>query len=87
MEASILDISSPMDTLEKAELTVSIRHIAIFSKSGMPIYNSEVPDTAGRKTRRMDAASLFRLPKNTLSTWKKTKKISSNRMKEVLGLK
>ena len=41
-----------MDTLEKAELTTSIRHIAIFSKSGIPIYNSKVPDTAGRKMRR-----------------------------------
>ena len=26
-------------------------HIAIFLKSGIPIYNSEVPHTAGRKTR------------------------------------
>ena len=41
-----------MDTLEKTELTASIRHIAIFLKSGIPIYNSEVPDTAGRNTRR-----------------------------------
>ena len=41
-----------MDTLEKPELTASIRHIAIFLKSGKPIYNSGVPDTAGRKTRR-----------------------------------
>ena len=41
-----------MDTLEKAGLTASIRHIAILLKSEIPIYNSEVPDTAGRKTRR-----------------------------------
>ena len=41
-----------MNTFEKAELTTSIRHIAIFLKSGTPIYNSEVPDTASRKTRR-----------------------------------
>ena len=33
-----------MNILEKAELTAS--------KSGIPFYNSEVPDTAGRKTRR-----------------------------------
>ena len=39
-----------MDTLEKAELTVSIRHIPRFLKSGKPIYNSEVPETADRKT-------------------------------------
>ena len=38
-----------MDTLEKAELTASIRHIAIFLKSRIPIYNFEVPDRAGRK--------------------------------------
>ena len=42
-----------MDTLEKAELNASIRHIAKFLKSGIPIYNSEVLDTAGRKTRRV----------------------------------
>ena len=46
------DISSYLDTLEKDELTVSIRHIVTFLKSGIPIYNSEVPDTAGRKTAR-----------------------------------
>ena len=40
-----------MDTLEKAELTASIRHIERFLKSRIPIYNSEAPDTAGRKTR------------------------------------
>ena len=44
--------NSYMDSLEKAELTASIRHIAKFLKSGIPIYNSEVPDMAGRKTRR-----------------------------------
>ena len=41
-----------MDTLEKAELTASIRHVERFLKSGILIYISEVPDTAGRKTRR-----------------------------------
>ena len=43
-------INSYMDTLEKVELTTSTGHIAIFLKSGIPIYNSEVPDTTGRKT-------------------------------------
>ena len=38
-----------MDTLEKAEFTPSIRHIVIFLKSGIPIYNSEISDMAGRK--------------------------------------
>ena len=46
------DINSYMDILEKAEFSASIRHIARFLKSGIPIYNSEVPDMAGIKTRR-----------------------------------
>ena len=41
-----------MNTLEKAELTTSIRHIARFVKSRMPIYNFNLPGTAGRKARR-----------------------------------
>ena len=41
-----------MDTLEKAKLTDSMRHIARLLKSGIPIYNSTVPDMAGRKARR-----------------------------------
>ena len=47
-----VDINSYMDTLEKAELTVLIRHIVRLVKSGIPIYNSEVLDTADRKARR-----------------------------------
>ena len=39
-----------MNTLEKTELTASVHHIAIFLKSGIPIYNTENPDTPGRKT-------------------------------------
>ena len=41
-----------MDTSEKAELTASIRHITIFLKLGIPIYNSGFRDTTSRKTRR-----------------------------------
>ena len=44
--------SSYIDTLEEAELTSSIIQIARFLKSEIPIFNSEVPDTAGSKTRR-----------------------------------
>ena len=44
-----------MYTLEKAELFASIRHIRRFLKSGIPIYNSEVPDTAGRKGEEEEA--------------------------------
>ena len=38
--------------LEKGELSASINHIVRFLKSAIPICNSEIPDTAGRKTRR-----------------------------------
>ena len=38
-----------MSTLEKYELTALARCIERFPKSGIPIYISEVPDTAGRK--------------------------------------
>ena len=41
-----------MDTLERAKITASIRLTARFLKSGIQIYNSEVPDTTGIKTRR-----------------------------------
>ena len=43
-------INSDIDTLGKAKLAASICHIARFLKSGIPIYNSEVPDTTGTKT-------------------------------------
>ena len=42
-----------MNTLEKDEFSASVRHIERFSKSGIPIYNSKVPDMACRRTRRM----------------------------------
>ena len=45
-------IESYMDTLERAKITASIRLTARFLKSGIKIYNSEVPDTTGIKTRR-----------------------------------
>ena len=41
-----------MSTSERAELTASIPHIETFSESGIPIYNSEDPHTAGKKIRR-----------------------------------
>ena len=44
-------INSNMGTLEKAEVTTSIRHIGRFLKSGIPIQNSEVQDTASRKSK------------------------------------
>ena len=58
-----------MNILEKAELTASICHIDRFLKSGMPIYNSEVSDTAGRKTRSrtQGIAKRFAFYANTIS--------------------
>ena len=41
-----------MDALEKFELIALIHHMGIFLKLRIPIYNSEVPDAADRKTRR-----------------------------------
>ena len=41
-----------MDTLKKAELTALMCYIERCLKSRIPIYNSEVPDTAGKKTTR-----------------------------------
>ena len=43
-------ICSYKNTLEKAELTTLVRHLQSYSKSGTLIYNSEVPETTGRKT-------------------------------------
>ena len=47
-----------MDTLEKADFTVSIRHMARFLKSEIPICNSEVLDTAS-KTFHANAITAF----------------------------
>ena len=41
-----------MNTLEKAELTTSTRHITILLKSGIPMNNSEVPDSADKKNEK-----------------------------------
>ena len=41
-----------MDTLQKVEFTALICHIEKFSKSGIPIHKSEVPNMACRKRTR-----------------------------------
>ena len=60
-----------MDTLEKVKLTASIRHIGRFLKSRIPTYNSEVPDTAGRKKttrrRRQTIAKRIALPTKAIN--------------------
>ena len=64
-------INCYINNLEKAELITLVRHIQRFSKSRIPIYNSEVPDTAGRKTRRgrrtQAIAKRFAFYANTIS--------------------
>ena len=55
--------SSYKDILEKGELTASIGYIAIFLKSEIPIYNSELLDTADRKTRRRKRRGTQAIPK------------------------
>ena len=45
-------INSYMNTSKKAELTTSIRHVEKFSKLRLPIFNSKVPVTIGRKIAR-----------------------------------
>ena len=44
-------VNSYMDTLENPALITTIRHIARFLKSEIPIYNSEVPNKDGRRTQ------------------------------------
>ena len=45
-------ITSYINIAQKAELAASIRGTDRFSKSGIPIFNSEVPDKTGRKATR-----------------------------------
>ena len=48
-----MDISTLISiTWQESELTGSVHHTGRFLKSGILIHNSEVPDMAGRKTRR-----------------------------------
>ena len=47
METLFFYISSYLITSEKANLTASIRHFEWFSKLGILIYNSKVPETVG----------------------------------------
>ena len=51
-------INSYVDTLEKAELIASVWHIVRFLKSGILIYNSEVPDMTGRRRREEEHRQL-----------------------------
>ena len=67
-----------MDTLEKAELTASIRHIARFLKSGIQICNFEViPDTTERKTRRRKRGTPATAKRFAFHANTKSKKLSN----------
>ena len=48
-------INSYMKILGNADVAASMGHIERFLKSGIPFYNYEVSDTAGRNTRRIQA--------------------------------
>ena len=50
-----------MGTLKNAELSALILHIARFLKSGIPIYNSNVPETVTKKNPRRTQAITKRL--------------------------
>ena len=51
-----------MDTSEKYEVIALAQDIERFSKSGILIYNSEVPEMAGRKMRRVTQTIAKRYP-------------------------
>ena len=63
-----------MDTLKKAELAVSIHHIARFLKPGIPIYNSEVPDTDGKKNKKKNNTDNCK----AFCVWRKRKMYSTS---------
>ena len=50
-----------MGTSKNAELSALILHIARFLKSGIPIYNSNVPETVTKKKTRRTQAITKRL--------------------------
>ena len=64
-----------MNTLEKAESSVSIHHIGRFLKLGMPIYDFEVPDTTGRKTRKRRKRSRVQTIKKRYAFHANTKRL------------
>lgn len=68
-----------MITLKKAEFTASIRHVERFLKAGVPIYNSDVPDTTGRKTRRRKRTQEISKRYAIQANAKKAKNISDNK--------
>ena len=53
-----------MNTLERAKLTASIRHIERFAKSEIPVYKSEAQEKMGRRTQAM--AKCYTLQANAI---------------------
>ena len=65
-------VSSYMNTLEKGELIASVPHFDRSSKSGIPVYNSGVPDRTARKTRRKNTQATVKrygFPANTTNNY------------------
>ena len=50
-----------MNTLEKAEIIASIRHIERLSKSRILIHNFEVPEKMGRRIQAIAKRYLYKL--------------------------
>ena len=51
------DINSYLNNSQKSDLTASVHHIERFTKSGLSIYDSKVPDSAGAKKREEEEES------------------------------
>ena len=59
-----------MNIPEKAELMVLIHHFGRFSNWGIPIYNTEVPESLGkRKKEEIAITKLYALQANRTSTF------------------
>ena len=58
-----------MDTLEQAELSGSIRHIARFLKSGIPIYNAKSRIRLAEKQEKEEHRQLQSVLYSTRTQW------------------
>ena len=55
-----------MNILEKAELITSIHHVDRFSKSAIPIHNSEISEILDRRKKRKAIAKRYALQANAV---------------------
>ena len=68
-------INNHVNTLEKAELIVSI---SLISKSGILIYNSEIQNCGGEKDRKIAIAKCYAFQENATNTTAEQKKCILN---------